>query len=116
MRVVPARAPAPSSLAVRMCLRMPGWDLQQMHTWCPGPAPAPSHGTDFCRDASVKRDRSPVFLGFFLPVSTFTWYIWLISGWPAHLHAGKPCSSFTGFLEEIVFAKGAVACSEIALQ
>lgn len=48
--------------------------------------------------------------------STFTWYFGLLSGCLTHLPTGKPCTSLVGFLGEIVFAKRAVACHEIALQ
>lgn len=48
--------------------------------------------------------------------STFAWYIKLISGCSTYVPAGKPCNNLAGLLEEIICAKRAVACNEIALQ
>lgn len=64
----------------------------------------------------VERDRSPAFLGFFFPVLNFKWHSGLISGCHTRVRAGELCTNSIGLMEEIVCARRAVACSEIALQ
>lgn len=103
-----------------LCVRMPAWSLGGIPDRCMHGALALLQLPVIAvTSAETRVLKGTHLLCLFLSVSWFStsaWYVRLISGCSTHVLAGKLSNSLVGLLEEIICAKRAVACNEIALQ